>query len=145
ANFPNEPKKSVPLKIVAATADVNPPGRPLDATFDDRSNQRRVTGPVDYAIDDNYQTAWTGAVGPGRSNVPHQAAFVLEKPIDAKAGTKLTFTLVQNHGGWNSDDNQNNNLGRFRFAVTGAEGAQADAIPARVRKILAIAPAERSP
>jgi len=26
--------------------------------------------------------------------------------------------LVQNHGGWNSDDNQNNNLGRFRISVT---------------------------
>ena len=34
----------------------------------------------------------------------------------------LTFTLKQNHGGWNSDDNQNNNLGRFRLSVTdGAE------------------------
>jgi mono/diheme cytochrome c family protein len=145
ANFPNEPTKNVPLKFVAATADVNPPGRPLDSTFDDRSNQRRVTGPVDYAIDDDNLTAWTGDVGPGRSNVPHQAVFVLEKPIDAKAGTKLTFTLVQNHGGWNSDDNQNNNLGRFRFAVTAVEGAKADAMPAKVRKVLAIAPAERSP
>ena len=27
----------------------------------------------------------------------------------------LTFKLTQNHGGWNSDDNQNNNLGRFRL------------------------------
>ena len=56
--------------------------------------------------------------------------FVLEKPLEAKAGAKLTFTLVQNHGGWNSDDNQNNNLGRFRFTVTGAENAVADPIPA---------------
>ena len=32
----------------------------------------------------------------------------------------LTFYLDQNHGGWNSDDNQNNNLGRFRFSVTTA-------------------------
>ncbi len=28
----------------------------------------------------------------------------------------LTFHLTQNHGGWNSDDNQNNNLGRFRLS-----------------------------
>ena len=25
------------------------------------------------------------------------------------------------HGGWNSDDNQNHNLGRFRLSVTAAE------------------------
>ncbi len=30
-------------------------------------------------------------------------------------GTVLTFHLAQNHGGWNSDDNQNHNLGRFRL------------------------------
>jgi hypothetical protein len=135
----------VDLKIGSATADANPPGRPLDAAFDDRSGRRRVTGPIDYAIDGDDLTAWSADIGPGRSNVPHQAVFALEQPIDAQRGTTLTFTLVQNHGGWNSDDNQNNNLGRFRFAVTGAEGAQADRIPAAVRTILAIAAAERSP
>ena len=33
------------------------------------------------------------------------------------AARELTFHLTQNHGGWNSDDNQNNNLGRFRLSV----------------------------
>ncbi|WP_428305515.1 PSD1 and planctomycete cytochrome C domain-containing protein [Lacipirellula sp.] len=144
ANFAAEPNKRVEQKIVSATADADPPGRPLDVAFDDQSKQRRLTGPIEYAIDGDNLTAWSGDIGPGRSNVPHQAVFVLEKPIDAKAGTKLTFTLVQQHGGWNSDANQNNNLGRFRFAVTGADGAKADAIPAAVRKILAIPLAERS-
>src|SRR5262249_58914863 len=60
-------------------------------------------------------------------------------------GSLLTFKLTQNHGGWNSDDNQNNNLGRFRFAVTDRPDAEADPVPARVREILAIPPERRSP
>jgi hypothetical protein len=133
------------LKIAKATADVNPEERLLDAAFDDRSNRRRVTGPIHYAIDGVDETAWTGDVGPGRSNVPHQAVFVLEKPLDVAAGQRITFGLVQSHGGWNSDDNQNNNVGRFRFAVTGADSAAADPVPATVRKILAIDAKDRTP
>jgi hypothetical protein len=113
--------------------------------FDDRSKRRRVTGPIHYAIDGVDETAWSGDIGPGRSNVPHQAVFVLEKPIEVAAGQRITFGLVQNHGGWNSDDNQNNNLGRFRFAVTSAENAVADPVPAAVRKILAIPAKDRTP
>ena len=52
----------------------------------------------------------------------------------------LTFYLSQNHGGWNSDDNQNNNLGRFRLSITTSATAP---WPIRcrsdVREILAIA------
>ena len=51
----------------------------------------------------------------------------------------------QNHGGWNSDDNQNNNLGRFRLSVTSAPDAVADPLPQNVREILAIPRGERSP
>ena len=29
----------------------------------------------------------------------------------------MTFRLVQRHGGWNSDDHMNNNLGRFRLSA----------------------------
>ena len=52
--------------------------------------------------------------------------FVFEKPVEVPANAKVTFKLVQNHGGWNSDDNQNNNLGRFRLSVTDAPTATAD-------------------
>ena len=31
----------------------------------------------------------------------------------------------QMHGGWNSDDNMNYNLGRFRLSVTDSESAEA--------------------
>jgi hypothetical protein len=132
------------VKVVRATADVNPPTEPLESIFDNKSGERRVTGAVDFAIDGDNKTAWGLDIGPERSNVPHQAVFVLEKPIEVKAGVKLTFSLVQNHGGWNSDDNQNNNLGRFRFAVTGAEKLEADPVPAAVRAALAMPAKDRT-
>jgi hypothetical protein len=53
--------------------------------------------------------------------------------------------LKQNHGGWNSDDNQNNNLGRLRLSLTTQPGAEADPLPQNVRRILCIAQEKRSP
>lgn len=138
----DHPGQHVKLKFSRATADVNPPERELDPAFDDRSGRRRVTGPIEFANDGNNLTAWGIDIGPGRSNVPRNAVFVLDKPLDASAGMRLTFKVAQHHGGWNSDDNQNNNLGRFRFSVTGDEKAAADPIPAAVRAVLQI-PAEK--
>src|SRR5207245_3056918 len=104
--------------------------------FDDKSGKRRVTGPVEFAIDGKEETAWGIDVGPGLRNQPRKAVFLAQTPISNPGGTLLTFYLAQNHGGWNSDDNQNNNLGRFRFSVATTENAQADPVPAGVRKIL---------
>jgi hypothetical protein len=133
------------LKIKSATADVNPPDRELEKIFDDKSGKRRITGHIDYAIDGNDLTAWTNDNGPGRSNVPSKAVFVLDKPLETKTGVRITFTLRQVHGGWNSDDNQNNNFGRFRYSVTAAEKPVADPVPADVRKILVIPADQRTP
>jgi hypothetical protein len=132
-------------KIVRATADVNPAEKPLAKTFDDKSGKRRVTGPIHYAIDGKNDTAWGIDGGPGRSNVPRNAVFVFEKSVRFPKGAVLTFHLVQNHGGWNSDDNQNNNLGRFRFSVTDRPDTEADPLPRRVRDILAIPHEQRTP
>jgi hypothetical protein len=96
-------------------------------------------------LDRNDETAWTTDNGPGRRNVPRKAVFTLEKPLALAGGAKLKFRLTQNHGGWNSDDNQNYNLGRFRFGVTSAEGAKADPLPAAVRKVFASPIDQRSP
>ena len=136
------PEKRQKIKFRAATADVNPPEAPLAAVFDDRSGKRRVTGPIGFAIDGNSDTAWCTDIGPGRRNQPRKAVFVAETPIVNEGGTVLSFSLVQNHGGWNSDDNQNHNLGRFRFAVTSATDVVADPLPAQVRQILALPAAE---
>ena len=123
---------------------MNPPERELEKIFDDLSGERRVTGPIEFANDGNNLTAWGIDIGPGRSNVPRKAVFTLDKPLEAAGGVRLTFKLVQDHGGWNSDDNQNNNLGRFRFSVTSADNAVADPLPSDVRAILQVPAAERT-
>jgi mono/diheme cytochrome c family protein len=139
-----DPKKAANIKIVKATADYNQPERELEAIFDDKSKRRRVTGPVEFAIDGKDETAWGIDAGPGLRNVPRKAVFVAEKPVGNDGGTILTFYLKQNHGGWNSDDNQSNNLGRVRLSVTTAPNATADPLPAGVREILSIPREQRT-
>ncbi|MFN3323831.1 MAG: PSD1 and planctomycete cytochrome C domain-containing protein [Bryobacteraceae bacterium] len=137
--------KPEPVKIVRATADINLPEAPLEPMFLDKSDKRRVTGPIEFAIDGKDETAWGFDAGPVRRNLPRKAVFNAEKPIAHPNGTALTFYLSQKHGGWNSDDNQNHNLGRFRLSVTTAPDAVADPLPAAVREALAIPRDERSP
>ena len=101
-----------------------------------------MTGPSSFAIDNNDDTSWGIDVGPGIRNVPRKAVFNTEKPIGNASGTILTFHIKQDAGGWNSDDNQNCNLGRFRLSITNAEGIEADPLPANVRQLLGV-PAEQ--
>jgi mono/diheme cytochrome c family protein len=136
-------KKAV--KLIKATADYGNPERELERNFDDKSKKRRVTGPVDYAIDGKDDTAWGIDAGPGRRNVPRNAVFVPDMPVNFENGVVLDFHLKQMHGGWNSDDHMNNNLGRFRLSVTDSPDPVADPLPAGVRQILAISKEKRSP
>ncbi len=142
---PKTPNKSTRVKFVRATADFSNEEKPLEPMFDDRSGKKRVTGPVSFAIDGKDDTAWGIDTGPGRRNVARKAVFVPEKPLELPNGAILTFHLKQMHGGWNSDDNQNNNLGRFRFSVTEDDKPVADPVPKHVRDILSIAPERRTP
>ena len=118
--------KLAKVKIVRATADMNLPETQIAGAFWDKSGKRRVTGPIEFAIDGNNDTAWGTDNGPGRRNQPRQAVFVFAEPVDFPDGAVLEVYLSQRHGGWNSDDNMNHNLGRFRLAVTDAEDAAAD-------------------
>ncbi|HWQ35667.1 MAG TPA: PSD1 and planctomycete cytochrome C domain-containing protein [Blastocatellia bacterium] len=140
----NDPKKIERIKFVRATADYNQPERELEPIFNDKTSRRRVTGPVEFAIDGKDETAWGIDAGPGLRNVPRKAVFVAEKPIAFAGGTILNICLRQNHGGWNSDDNQNNNLGRMRLSITTAPDAKADPLPAGVREILALPREQRT-
>ncbi len=140
-----EDKKVEKIKIVSATADVNPPEKELEAMYYDKSNRRRVEGPIAFAIDDKDETAWGIDVGAGLRNVPRKAVFNFEKPITTNDHAVLTIYLKQSHGGWNSDDNMNNNLGRFRLSLTTAPNAVADPLPANVREIMSIPRAQRTP
>jgi mono/diheme cytochrome c family protein len=139
------PGKNAKVKLVKATADFRMPETPLEAIFDDKSGGRRVIGPVEFAIDGKEDTAWGIDAGPGRRNQPRKAVFNAEAPIAHPKGTILTFYLKQNHGGWNSDENQNHNLGRFRLSITTAPDAVADPLPAGVREILSIPGNRRTP
>jgi len=137
--------KVTKVKFAKATADINPPETVLAPVFDDKSGKRRVTGPVEYAIDGKDETAWGIDAGPGLRNQPRKAVFLAASPISNPGGTILTIYLTEDHGGWNSDDNQNNNIGRFRLSLTTTPGATADPVPQRVRDILQIPPDQRTP
>ena len=143
----SDPKKKKKVKIKRATADVNPPMSIVDPfLFPDKDNKRRVLGEVDFAIDGFEMSAWSIDGGPGRRNQPRKAVFQLDEPIEFDEPVVLTFNLVMKHGGWNSDDNQSLNLGRYRFSVTTDEDAVADLLPAAVREIITNVPRElRSP
>jgi hypothetical protein len=138
-------QKPEPVKLVSATADLNLPEAPLEAIYFDKSTKKRLTGPIAFAIDGNDDTAWGIDAGPGLRNQARKAVFNTESPVGGDGETTLIFYLKQNGGGWNSDDNQNNNLGRIRISLTDAEGVVADPVPARVRQILATPRAQRSP
>jgi hypothetical protein len=133
------------VEIASAIADVNTPTRDIDPIFQDRDgNRKAVTGPANYAIDGRDETAWTTDNGPERRNQPRQIIFRLATPLEVPEGHKLGFQLSQVHGGWNSDDNQNNNLGRFRLSVTDAANLPETLIPARVMEIISRGPEGRS-
>ena len=138
------PKNKINLKFVKATADFSNETKDLEPEFDDRSGKKRVYGPVEFAIDGKDDTAWGIDAGPGRRNQSRKAVFIPEKPVQFPKGAILTFRLKQNHGGWNSDDNQNHNLGRFRLSVTSQTNVVADPVPANVRHILGIPREQRS-
>ena len=128
------------IKIASATADINLPERELDAMYFDKTTKRRVTGPIDYAIDGNDDTAWGTDAGPYLRNQPRKAVFILAEPIGDPQGLIIDVYLKQNHGGWNSDDNQNHNLGRTRLAYTTTEQPKADPLPTKVRELLTATP-----
>ena len=101
----------------------NPPETPLASIFDDKSGKKRVTGPG------RVRHRRQGRDRPGASTSAPAAAISRARPSSSPRnrsrfpkGTILTFHLKQNHGGWNSDDNQNNNLGRFRLVVNDSAG-----------------------
>ena len=87
------------------------PRRRSEPMFDDKSGTKRVTGPVEFAIDGKDETAWGIDAGPAAATAAQGGLHRRTSRSRFAGGTILTFHLKQNHGGWNSDDNQNNNLG----------------------------------
>jgi mono/diheme cytochrome c family protein len=134
------------VRFDKVTADFAQDETPLGAEHYDKSNNKRVVGPVMFATDDNENTAWGIDAGPGRRNTDRQAVFQCATNAGFAGGTIWDIRMVQRHGGWNSDANMNNNLGRFRISVTTNAGPiVADSVPKRVRDIFAIPREKRSP
>jgi len=136
----------VKAKWIGVSADYSQPERPLEPNYYDKSTNSRVTGPIQFAIDGKGDTAWGIDAGPGRRNQDRKAVFVAESPVGFTNGTAWRIGLQQNHGGWNSDDHMNNNLGRFRLGVTRAtNGLVADPLPRKVRDLITVPRERRSP
>ena len=104
ADSAEKPKK---IKIARATADIALP----ETSVSEDTKEKRTTGPIEFAIDGNDETAWGIDAGPGLRNQPRKAVFEPAEPIANPGGTMLTFYLSQNHGGWNSDDNRQRQSG----------------------------------
>jgi hypothetical protein len=140
----NHRTNQLKAKWVDASADYNQPERPLEPNFDDKSTNRRVTGPVRFAIDGNDKTAWGINGGPGRRNTERKIVFNAEKPLGFGSNTYWRIGIQQNHGGWNSDDHMNNNLGRYRLSATRAtDKVLADPLPRKVRDLITSVPREK--
>jgi hypothetical protein len=135
----DSPTNRTKAKFSKATADYEMERTPLEPNFYDKSTNARFVGPVSYALDGDDNTAWDIDAGPGRRNQDRKAVFQLATNVGFAEGTVLRFSIVQNHGGWNSDDHMNNLIGRLRLSVTSADGeVTADAVPRKVREILEI-------
>ncbi len=129
------------LEIASAIADLNPPERALGPEFPEKEGtekkSEKITGAIALALDGKNETGWSIDNGPGRTNQPRYAIFRLAKPITLQPGMLIGFRLGQFHGGYNSDDNQTNNLGRFRLSVTSAKDLPSTAVPMNIQAILA--------
>ncbi len=139
----NAPTNKAKAKWVSATADVEQLVKNLEVNYEDRSTNNRKTGPIEFAIDGNDKTAWGINVGPVRRNQERKAVFEAEKPLGFGEKTYWRIGLNQSHGGWNSDDHMNNNLGRFRISVTKAKDAKADPLPKKIREIITNVPRDK--
>ena len=164
-----DPKKKTKVKITSATADFDQPILPLEPGFHDGSTNKRVTGPISFAMDGDKKTAWGGDSGPGRRNTDRVAVFQLATNIAFPGGTVLTLNLSQEHGSQNANDFGTQNLGRFRLSVVGQASSLtssssagsstpknsqktgetpvllvADRVPKKVRALFAIPAAQRT-
>ncbi|TAL01653.1 MAG: DUF1553 domain-containing protein, partial [Verrucomicrobia bacterium] len=134
------------VKFSNVTADFGMPESKLTAEHYDKTLTNRVVGPVTFANDNDENTAWGIDAGPGRRNADRVAVFQCTTPAGFTNGTIWDIRVVQRHGGAVNDAHQTYNLGRFRLSVTTNAGPiVADSVPKRVRDILAIPRAKRSP
>jgi hypothetical protein len=81
----------------------------------------------------------------GATQFSKHDVFAVEKPVTSDGETQYAIKLKQNHGGWNSDDLQGNNLGKFRLSYTTSPSPEVDPVPEHIREIFAVPREQRSP
>ncbi len=98
----------------------------------------RTEGPIAFINDGDVKTAWTNEQGPGRNNQPRVVILNLKEPIENPKGDALhlQFEVQCQHGGWNSNDNQFRNMGRFRFSLAGEKYSAGKPLSPRVGRIV---------
>lgn len=119
-----DPDKLTNVALEPATCDFEQPARPIDTTRYPLKGDKpddRTEGPAAFATDGNVKTAWSSDAGWGQSNQPRVLVINLKEPLLAEKGKPLylQFEVQCRHGGWNSNDNQHRNMGRFRFSLGG--------------------------
>lgn len=132
------------VKFTKALADFSNDEQPIPPVLQAGFKEPRITGPVEWAIDGKDETAWGIDAGPALRNQDRTAIFIAETNVAFPSGTKLTFHLRQNHGGPNSDQNQNLNLGRFRLSLADQAPEHVTPLPRNIREILEIPREERN-
>lgn len=126
----NDLTNRVKVVFTNATADFSQPRNPPGPVAKDKE----ANGPIEFAIDGSDKTAWTIDAGPGRRNVDRKAVFQATTNFGFNVGTELTFRL-QCH----------DEIGGLRLALTTASNAIADPLPRRVRQLLSVPRADRTP
>ena len=141
------PEQSTRIKFSRAVADRSPAVAELKPRYDNKKDQKRITGGIDFAIDGDEKTAWTNEVDTPLSNISQTAWFEFDQPIEIPDGQHaiVTVHLAQRHGGWNSDDNQTFNIGRFRVSLTADAIPEFDPLPQAVAALIQQAPDQWTP
>ncbi len=89
----------------------------------DPMEERRI-GPAKFLVDGDKTTAWAPDRGPVVRHTESSAVVVFAEPLQLPPGSRLKVQLVQSHGG-DGNDRENQQLGRYRFALTDAPAPRA--------------------
>ena len=119
------------LKLVNVTADFSEPDHALEPEWANTGvdkDGKRTCGPASFLADTNNLTAWRADRGVGRRNADSVAVAQFEKPLTLATGSKLKFSLRQDHAGSGSNA-KNTMIGRFRIALTTTPDPKVNATP----------------
>ncbi|WP_459558037.1 PSD1 and planctomycete cytochrome C domain-containing protein [Lacunimicrobium album] len=113
--------KATELAWESIVADVNPATKTVDGLHYIPSQDKdkpRTSGPAQFAIDNDIKTGWSTDSGPADRNQSRHAVLKLKDRVLMPEGSRLIVTLRQKHGGDDSDNKENNIIGRFRVSIS---------------------------